>query len=297
MEDPAPRIPNATMREEWNDATGRRWLKRHEAVDRQIAPFGRRAMERANIRPGQHILDIGCGTAETTIELARRVRVPGEQVCCEPGGEGGSVTGIDISHLLLATAQDAAKASGLTNLRFEAGDAQTFAFARERFDVAFSRFGVMFFDNPIAAFANIRSALRPDGLLTFVCWPAPEENPFMMIPLVAAARHITMPEPGPPDAPGPFAFADIERVRRILSQAGFGTIETDRLTETIGGGTRDETASMLLELGPINRIVEGIDAETKDAILADIRASLADYESAGCVRLAATVWLVTARIR
>ncbi|MCL2428649.1 MAG: hypothetical protein FWD12_05400, partial [Alphaproteobacteria bacterium] len=100
MEDPAPRIPNATMREEWNDRTGRRWLARHEAVDRQIAQFGRRAMERANIRPGQDILDVGCGTARTTLELARRVRVPDGQVRSEPGEEGGSVTGLDISHLL-----------------------------------------------------------------------------------------------------------------------------------------------------------------------------------------------------
>lgn len=283
MEDPAPPIANATMRAEWNDATGRRWLRRHETVEQEIARFGEIAMTRANIRPGQHILDVGCGTGHTSLALARRV------------GKEGSVTGLDISHLLLGVARAAATASGLANLRFEEADAQTHAFERARFDVIFSRFGVMFFDDPVAAFANLRPALRGEGLLSFVCWPAPEANPFMMIPLAAAARHVAMPEPGRPDAPGPFAFADIERVRRILSEAGFADIGTDRLTEMIGGDPLEETASRLLELGPVSRLVDGIETATRNAILADIRASLARHETEGRVSLKTMVWLVSAR--
>jgi SAM-dependent methyltransferase len=280
----APTVPNGRLCGEWNVATGRRWLERHEAVDRQIAPFGRRAMDRANIRPGQRILDVGCGRGETTLELTRRA------------SDSGFVMGVDISHLLLKTARQLARASGLTNVQFEQADAQNFQFIPESSDLVFSRFGIMFFDDPEAAFGNLRSALRSGGLLTFVCWPAPRDNQFMMIPLAAAARHITLPEPGDPDAPGPFAFADPERVRRILSRSGFSEIQTDRVIEKVGGGTLDETASMLLQLGPLNSILDSIDERTRSAILADIRSALTDFESSGRVLLDAAAWLVTAGI-
>jgi SAM-dependent methyltransferase len=274
-------MPNAKLHEEWNNTTGCRWLERHEAIDRQIAPFGRRAMERANIRPGQCILDVGCGSGETILELARRV------------GKSGSVMGVDISHLLLERARDLAARSGLANVRFEQGDAQTFPFARD-FDAVFSRFGIMFFDDPEAAFGNLRSALRPGGLLTFVCWPAPRENQFMTIPMAAAARHITLPEPGEPDAPGPFAFADLDRVRRLLSRAGFSEIETDRLVEKVGGGSLDEVANMLLQLGPLSSLLDSLDEPTRSAIFGDIRCALTEFESTGRVWLDAIACLVTA---
>ena len=283
MSEHAPAIPNARLREEWNNATGRRWLERHEAVDRQIAPFGRHAMDRANIQPGQRILDVGCGCGETTVELASRI------------GPSGFAMGVDISHLLLGRARELAKESGLANLQFEQGDAQTFPFAPASFDAAFSRFGIMFFDEPEAAFGNLHSALRPGRLLTFMCWPAPRDNQFMTIPLVAAGRHMTLPEPGDPNAPGPFAFADIERVRRVLSRAGFAEIEIDRLVEKVGGGTLDETAGMLMQLGPLSSVLDGIDEATRSAILTDIRAALADFELSGRVLLDAKARLVIAR--
>lgn len=280
----ASAVRNARQREEWNNATGKRWLKRHETVDRQIAPFGRQAMDRADIRAGQRVLDVGCGCAETTIELAHRI------------GDSGFVTGIDISLLLIETARTLARKSGLANVRFETADAQTFGFPAEDFDLVFSRFGVMFFDDPEAAFANLRGALRPSGRLTFVCWPAPRDNQFMTIPIAAASRHIALPEPGDPDAPGPFAFADPQRVRRILSSAGFVAIETDRLMAKVGGGTLDETATMLLELGPLSRILDELDAETRAVILADIRNGLTALDRSGHVFLDTVAWLVTARV-
>jgi SAM-dependent methyltransferase len=282
MSELASAVPNAKLHEEWNNTTGHRWLERHEAIDRQIAPFGRRAMERANIRAGQRILDVGCGSGETTLDLARRV------------GKSGSVMGVDISHLLLERARDLAARSSLANVQFEQGDAQTFQFDRQSFDVVFSRFGIMFFDDPEAAFGNLRSALRPGGLLTFVCWPAPRENQFMTIPMAAAARHITLPEPGEPDAPGPFAFADLDRVRRILSRVGFSEIETDRLVEKVGGGSLDEVANMLLQLGPLSSLLDSLDEPTRRAILGDIHSALTEFGSTGRVWLDAMACLVTA---
>ncbi len=281
----ASTIPNSKQYEEWNSATGRRWLERHEAVDRQIAPFGRRAMDRADIKTGERILDVGCGCGETTLELADRV------------GASGFVTGVDISRQLIETARKRAQELARVNVRFEEGDAQTCPFPTEGFDLVFSRFGIMFFDDPEAAFQHLGKALRPGGRLSFVCWPAPQENQFMTIPIAAASRHVTLPAPGEPDAPGPFAFADPERVRRILTRAGFAEIKTDRVIEKIGGGTRDETARMLLELGPLSSILEEIDQKTRDAILEDIRTALSSLESSERAWIDAASWLVTARVR
>jgi hypothetical protein len=117
----------------------------------------------------------------------------------------------------------------------------------------------------------------------------------MTIPLAAAARHITLPEPGEPDAPGPFAFADLDRVRHILSRAGFSEIETDRLVEKVGRGTLDEVANMLLQLGPLSSILDSVDETTRNAILADVSAALSGFESSGRVLLDAVASLVTAR--
>ena len=283
MNQSASVIPNANQYEEWNNATGRRWLERHEAVDRQIAPFGLRAMAVADVRPGERVLDVGCGCGETTLELARRV------------GASGFVTGIDISRLLIETARQLADRSRVSNVRFEAGDAQTFPLPAQSFDVVFSRFGIMFFDDPAAAFTNLRKALRPDGRLSFVCWPAPRENQFMTIPIAAASRHIELPQPSDPEAPGPFAFAGKERIKRILSPAGFGEIETDRVIEKVGGTTLDESARMLFELGPLNSILDELDDKTRRAIFEDIRGALQDIKSSESPVLDAAAWLVTAR--
>ena len=169
-------IPNAKQYEEWNNATGRRWLERHEAVDRQIAPFGRQAMDRAHIKPGEHILDVGCGCGETTLELADRV------------GASGSVTGVDISRPLIEAARKRTRELDRANVQFEEGDAQTFPFPAKGFDLVFSRFGIMFFDDSEAAFQNLGKALRPGGRLSFVCWPAPQENQFMTDRQVSSIR-------------------------------------------------------------------------------------------------------------
>jgi len=186
-----PVIANATQREKWNTETGSRWLERHAIIDQQIAPFGRRTMDRANIQLGWRVLDVGCGCGETTVELARCV------------GHSGSVWGVDISAPLIEAARALAQKSDLGNVHFEEANAQTYPFPAASFDLVFSRFGIMFFDDPDAAFHNLRAALKPGGRLAFACWPAARDNQFVTIPLAAAARHVSLPARGDPDAPGP----------------------------------------------------------------------------------------------
>jgi ubiquinone/menaquinone biosynthesis C-methylase UbiE len=278
-----PVIANATQREKWNTETGSRWLERHAIIDQQIAPFGHQTMDRANIQPGWRVLDVGCGCGETTVELARRV------------GHSGSVRGVDISAPLIEAARALAQKSDLRNVRFDEADAQTFLFSAASFDLIFSRFGIMFFDDPDAAFHNLRSALRPGGGLAFACWPAPRENQFVTIPVAAAARHVALPAPGAPDAPGPFAFADADRVRRILSRSDFSAIAIERVTEKVGRMSLEETTDLLFQLGPLDEILAGLDGETKHAIRTDLRAALRQFETSGRVSLDAVAWLVTAR--
>src|SRR5262245_36853821 len=188
----------------WNEQAGPRWVKRQQQLDVQINQIGLAAMQRASIKPGEDVLDVGCGCGQTALELAERV------------GPQGLVTGIDISQPMLARARERQREVGMQNIEFLNADAQTYTFGRERFDLAFSRFGVMFFDNPSAAFGNICTALRPNGRLCFLCWQALEKNDWARIPLMAATQHVQPPTPPTPGAPGPFAFADPDRVRHIL---------------------------------------------------------------------------------
>jgi SAM-dependent methyltransferase len=204
--------PNAQQITYWNQEAGPKWVEFQEALDQQIEPLGRAALDRAQPAPGERALDVGCGCGQTTLEIARR------------GGERGEVLGVDLSGPMLARARERAQAAGLGRARFLAADAQTHRFEPAHYQLVFSRFGVMFFENPVAAFRNLRAALAPGGRLAFLCWREIAQNPWVLEPMAALARHIPLPAPAAPDAPGPFAFASAERVRGILEQAGFGAV-------------------------------------------------------------------------
>jgi SAM-dependent methyltransferase len=276
---------NAKQAEYWNDLAGPGWVRFHKQLDGQIGALGEIAMDRAELAPGQRVLDIGCGCGGSSLELARRV------------APGGTVLGVDLSRpmLDLATAR-AAREPGI-DARFEQGDAQTAAFPAQGFERAFSRFGVMFFADPIAAFANIRRALGTDGRLAFICWRPLAENPWMAIPIETACRFVEPPEPPPPGAPGPFGLADGERTRRILEDAGYGDIAVEPLDETIyvsGPGTPEEAAAHSIGMGPVARLVEAADAATRAQVEAAlIDAFAACYDGTG-VRMASATWIVTA---
>jgi len=199
------------------------WAEVREPLELQLAPLGWRALAALAPRPGECVLDIGCGGGETALDLARAV------------APDGTVVGVDLSAAVLAFAQRTAK--GCERVRFVQADAQVFPFEPASFDAAFSRFGVMFFADPTAAFINIRRSLRPNGRLAFVCWRALEENQLDVLPLRAGSAHLPPQPAHDPDAPGPFAFANSDRVRGILERAGFGEIGLLPVTSRLEAAT------------------------------------------------------------
>jgi len=277
--------PNADQIAYWNEA-GLKWVAVQTLIDTQIRPLGHLAMQRAALAPGERVLDIGCGCGDTSLELARRV------------APGGQVLGADISAPMLERARASAAAAS-SAAEFVAADAQTHPFAPGAFDVAFSRFGVMFFADPPAAFANLRRALRPGGRLAFVCWQAMPDNPWAAVPCMAALPLLPAQPMPNPEAPGPFAFANPERVRDILARAGFTDValESVRMPLSIGGGQGlDPTVDFLLKMGPLARALrEAADPALVGRVAARVREVLEPYLTAEGVRMDSASWLVTAR--
>jgi len=278
--------PNAEQITYWNATAGPKWVALQERLDTHIRELGESAMHRVGIRTGERVLDVGCGTGQTTLELARRV------------GPEGNVLGIDVSAPMLARARQRAAAAGDANVAFLEADAQTHRFDAPGIDVCFSRFGVMFFADPAAAFANLGTALRPGARLGFVCWQSLPENPWMFVPLSAAAQHTTLPPPPGPDAPGPFSFADAARVRRVLEAGGFSNVvlEDHRTTLSVGGSSTIEEAVefLLYGVGPTSAALREADPAVRPVVAGAVREALAPYHTPGGVRMPAAAWLVTA---
>lgn len=285
MERLASAGPNAEQITYWNEQGGPKWVTLQETLDQQLAPFGHIVMDRLAIGAGERVLDVGCGCGETSLELGRRV------------GATGTVLGVDISSVMLDRARERARRDGLANVAFAVSDAQTHAFAPASFDAIFSRFGVMFFSDPRAAFTNLAAALKPGGRLGFHCWKTLADNPWMTVPLFAALQHVPAPTPSAPDAPGPFAFADAERVRGILDAAGFTEIgfETRNEMMSVGTGDVDEAADFALQMGPASIAIREAAPETIAKVRASVREALAAHRTPTGVKLATATWVVTAR--
>jgi SAM-dependent methyltransferase len=287
----SPSGPNAEQISYWNEQSGPKWVALEELLDAQIGPLGRVAMERAGVASRERVLDVGCGCGQTCLQLAEIV------------GPDGAVLGVDISSPMLERARERARSAGLGQVRFENADAQTADLDDDGFDLVFSRFGVMFFAEPRAAFANLRRALAPGGRLAFVCWQALEHNPWMRVPVMAAARHLPLPPRPEPGAPGPFAFADAERVRGILEDAGFEEVcfEPHERELLVGGeGSLEHAVDFLLRMGPTAAALReaGALAESRRAAVFDaVREAVAPYAVGSGVRMPSASWIVTALAR
>jgi ubiquinone/menaquinone biosynthesis C-methylase UbiE len=284
MELPAGHDLNADQIAYWNGPGGQHWADRQQTQDVVQAPVSEVLIDRARVRAGERIVDVGCGCGATAITLAHQV------------GPAGHVLGIDISAPMLARARQVAPA-GLP-VEFVLADATVHPFEPAGFDLLVSRFGVMFFAEPARSFANLHRGLRPSGRLAFACWRDPRENPFFMAPLQAAYKHIPkLPQLGPED-PGPFSFASEARVRRILGEAGFSGVEMEpcnlALDIAIGRGL-DTAVQSALEIGPAARALAEQPADVVAAATHSIRQALAAFQNGQSVALPAAIWIVTAK--
>ena len=267
----------------WNARAAETWVELQDRLDLFLAPFGQTTLDAAELRAGQRVLDLGCGCGTTTLELARAV------------GPSGQAVGIDISSTMLEHARQRATQTSVANARFENADAQTHAFRDGDFDVIYSRFGNMFFDDPVAAFGNLRRALKPGGRLSLCCWQAVQSNPWMLVPTMAAMQHVTIEMPADPHAPGPFALADPERVRSILERAGFRDVRIEPFTPTVTfGGTIEEAVSIMMRLGPTATALEKADDATRATVAGAIADALAPYMTPQGVCAPSAAWIVTA---
>jgi SAM-dependent methyltransferase len=284
MSDPGTH-PNAAQIAYWNDEAGPRWVAMQERMDAMLAPLLQVALDHARPVPGETVLDIGCGCGATLLELAARV------------SPDGRVLGVDISAPMLDRARARVRDTLLTNVRLTRSDAATHAFEPGAFDLAFSRFGVMFFDDPPAAFANIRSALATAGRLVFVCWAPPQDNLWLTVPLAAARPHLPAQPEGDPNAPGPFAFADSGRVRGILLSAGYSAVDIarhDTVMRICGPGETEAAARFAAESGPVARVLATAGPEQRAAAEQAIAAEFRRLEGPDGVALPGSVWLVSA---
>ncbi|HEY5105762.1 MAG TPA: methyltransferase domain-containing protein [Caulobacteraceae bacterium] len=278
-----PTSENADQIAFWNAASGETWVKFQRSLDLELAPLGRAAIDALAPRRGERIIDVGCGCGQTTLELARRL------------GEKGAITGIDVSGPMLRVAEATARGASLAQARFVEADAQTFAFPQAAADAAFSRFGVMFFADPVAAFTNLRAALAPGGRLAFICWRDISENPFMTLPFEAAAHLLGEPQPATdPSAPGPFAFADPDRLHTILAAAGFTHIDLRPHDDRIGSGDLDQSTEVSLRMGPLGRALRE-QPHLVPAAREAVREALTPHLTANGVLIASASWIVTAR--
>lgn len=274
---------NADQVAYWNGPTGERWRARQQDQDTLLAPVLEVLLQRAAPAAGEVVLDIGCGCGTSSIELARRI-VP-----------GGRVVGVDISAPMLQRARESAPAD--LPLEFIMADATAHRFEPGAADLLFSRFGVMFFAEPQKSFTNMRRGLRRGARLAFACWREPRKNPWLMLPLEEACRHVPRPAPPGPEEPGAFAFADERRVREILSGAGFREVsfESVELSLDIGVGRGlDAAVEAATGMGPASRALQGQPPELQAAAAKSIRAALARYQVGNAVALLGTIWIVGA---
>lgn len=273
-----------SQRDYWSGKVGEEWARHAERMDATLRPMTEAALALAAFQPGECVLDIGCGAGATSLEIARQV------------GARGAVVGVDLSPQLLGVARERAREAGLAAdfIEADAGSADL----RKPFDAAFSRFGVMFFEAPTNAFAHIRTGMRAGGRLIFVCWRAPAENLWGTIPIEAIQPMLKTPlAPLDPDAPGPYAFADGEKVQRILRAAGWRDIALSQWEGVIpagGGGSLGEIADFMLKIGPCARAIADQDLDAAEAKQRLIDRISPLYEQSRVV-LPAACWLVRAR--
>jgi SAM-dependent methyltransferase len=285
MTQPVPPPPQIVDQAEyWNGPAGQKWAEMVTTLDTAMMWFSGALLDLIAAQPGERALDVGCGAGTTTLALAKAV------------GPTGEVLGVDISDPMLAVATERLKP--MPWAKTLVADAATQALPANHFQVLASRFGVMFFDDPVAAFRNLYAAAAPGGRFVFCCWRQPKEQGWVTVPFRAIADLFEEQPPQDPNAPGPFAFANAERLEGILREAGFTSISIAardlpwRPTET--GGAK-AAAAFISQIGPVARMLADAPEPVRAEAIARMEPALAKFETNGLVELPAAIWLVSAR--
>ncbi|GAB5488480.1 MAG: methyltransferase domain-containing protein [Parasphingorhabdus sp.] len=271
-------MPNEDQREYWNDSAGAQWVAEQELMDAMLAKVTASLISQAAPQSGERVLDIGCGTGETSLIAA---------------DAGAQVTGVDISEPMLALAAKRLGDRGETILA-DASEYQD----ETGFDLIMSRFGVMFFDDPRAAFTNINSNLKPEGRMSFACWRAPQENDWVLVPMMAVRPYLPETPEQDPHAPGPFAFADPERTKAILQNAGFADIVIEPVDIEMVIADKDgidQALDFITKIGPAARAMAEVDAAGRDKMLSALKEALSPHNDNGRIALKGAIWLVQAK--
>ncbi|MBT4492759.1 MAG: class I SAM-dependent methyltransferase [Gammaproteobacteria bacterium] len=270
---------NKEQGEFWNGRMGSAWVSVEDYIDRMLEPISSEGIRLAAAKAGERVLDIGCGCGTTSLQLA---------------ADGAAVWGVDISENMIARANE--KDPGSAAVRFSVADAAVQKYTPDH-DCAFSRFGIMFFDDPVVAFQNIRSGLKSDGRLVFLCWQAPANNPWIAIAGQAVQPFMTegAPQPGPTD-PGPFAFADLDYTRKILVEGGFTDINIDPVEREIAlGSDLDELMEFQSRVGPLSGLLDTLDENTAQKARQAVMDAFSQHLSDDGIVASAAAWLVSAR--
>lgn len=279
----ANKLPQEKGSDSWAGEMGDKWNHYLDRFEGMIAPVGRAAIEHAAFRPGERVIDVGCGGGVTTLDIAGRI------------GDG-HVTGLDLSHTLVDTANRRLADSPLGNVDFLCADAASADLA-DKYDVLFSRFGVMFFEDPHAAFRNMRGFLRDGGRISFVCWGPPTEQPWVGQLMAIAAKYVELPPPVP-NAPGPFAFGDPDYLRGILEQAPFRDIEITpwKGNQQLGGpgATPESAARFVMDALFLGDALAEVDDDVREQAYRDTVSLLENFVVGDNVEMAGCAWLVRA---
>ena len=274
--------PNAAQIRYWNSRGGASWVPAQKQTEAMLGPLGLVALEAASIEPAHKVLDVGCGCGDTSLAAA------------DMAGLTGEVVGLDISAPMLELART--RASGRDNVVFVKADAQVADLAALQVDRVVSRFGLMFFDDPVAAFSNIRTALNATGQLSFVCWQPASRNPWMGFTGRAVAGLLEFP-PGDPEAPGPFSLAEEGRIRDVLEAAEFRQTSVTSLEgdlDIVGGAKLEDAVSYSIQMSPIPGLVAN-DSALADAVKTRVTAAFEEAWENGSIRLPYSCWIVTAQ--
>jgi len=280
-----PDTTNTEMGRYWNEVAGPRWVGRAGLQEARNIEVAHLLQQAAAPQPGERVLDIGCGTGATAIPFAAAV------------APGGHVTGVDISEPMLTQARQNIEAAGAANVTLVQADAQVHRFPPDSFDLLISRFGVMFFADPVAAFTNLYAGLRNGGRLCMAVWASMADNVHWRIPFEIAVKHVGAPAPVDPREPGPMAFRDPTYLRAILEQAGFADIDVAPRGFKITGKNARSEAEHAAMFGPPWRLMEEKQATeaARQAIIAETEAAFAPYMTADGLSLPGTILIAEAK--